>query len=598
MYKTIPARNEIPKEKQWNISDIFACKADWETARKELLSALEQTKAYQGKLHDPAILLDCLTLSDEIDIKLGKAFAYARLQQDTDTAHTEYQEMVSSLLPVLDDASAAAAFIEPELLSLPEKELQSMPDALPGLKKYAFTFEKLQHKRKHILSAEQEAFLASTGEIRQAAQNTYTTMTNADLKFPDTLSESGTLEPLSESRYPKFSRSRNRNVREDAFHKLFSSYLSFRNTFASLYSSSVKSSQFISKARNYASMQEAALDANNIPTSVYDITIETTHAHLDLLQRYMNLKKRLLELDELHMYDLYVSVVPKLQKTFPYEEGLQLIRAALAPLGENYLHDMFQGIGHGWIDPCENKGKRSGAYSWGVYGVHPFILTSYNEQYDAVSTVAHELGHSMHSFYSMQKQEFVNSDYTIFCAEVASITNENLLLEYMLKNASTKEERLYFINQYLEQIRTTVYRQVLFAEFEKATHQMVEEGSVLTADALEKLWLTLNRQYYGSDIVLDDELKAEWSRIPHFYRPFYVYQYATGYAAAMTLSQRLLTQGETARKAYLDYLASGGSDYSIRLLQKAGVDMTTNLPLTVTFQKFAACLDELEALTK
>ncbi len=598
MNEEIPARSDVPRDKQWNISDIYASKSVWESDCKKLPAMLEQLKTFQGKLTTPRTLLNCLTLADEIDIKLSAVFAYARLQQDTDTACTEYQEMTASLLPMIDKATAAASFIEPELLSLPEKTLASLPNTLPELKKYAFTLEKLQHKRKHILSAKQESFLANTGELRQTAQNAYTTMTNADLKFPDTLSEDGTLEPLSESRYPKFSRSENRKVRKDAFHKLFSTYLNFHNTFASLYSASIKGSQFICKARKYASMLEAALDANNIPLSVYDTTIETTHLHLPLLHRYMKLKKRLLKLDELHMYDLYVPVVPKLQKTFPYADGLKLIRAALSPLGENYLQDMFQGISHGWIDPCENKGKRSGAYSWNVYGVHPFILTSYNEQYEAISTVAHELGHSMHSFYSMQKQEYSNAKYTIFCAEVASTTNENLLLEYMLKNASTKEERLYFINQYLEQIRTTVYRQVSFAEFEKETHAMVENGKALTADALEKLWLTLTQQYYGSDVIIDDELKAEWSRIPHFYRPFYVYQYATGYAAAMTLSHKLLTQGTKAQQAYLTYLTSGGSDYSIKLLQNAGVDMTTAEPLTITFQKFADCLDELEHLLK
>ena len=598
MYKTIPARNEIPKEKQWDVSDIFACKADWETARKELPSVLEQAKAYQGKLHDPAILLDCLTLADKIRIEICKVYNYARLQEDTDTTNTEYQEMTASVNPLLDQVEEKLSFISPELLSMSAKELQALPDALPGLKKYAFFLEKLQLAKKHILSAEQEAFLASTGEICQTSENAYMTMTNADLKFPDTLSENGTLEPLSQSRYPKLCRSKNRKVREDAYHKFFSTYLGFHNTFASLYSSSIKSSQFICKARHYDSMQEAALEPNNIPLSVYDITVKTTHAHLPLLQRYMELKKRLLKLDELHVYDLSVSAVPELQRTFPYEEGLKLIRAALAPLGENYLQDMSYGISHKWIDFCENKGKRSGAYSCDIYDVHPFILTSYNDLYDAVSAVAHELGHAMHSFYSSQKQDFINSIYAIFCAEVASTTNENLLLEYMLKNASTKEEHLYFINQYLEQIRTTVYRQVLFAEFEEITHKRIEEGKPLTADALEKIYLNLNQQYYGSSVVLDDEIKAEWSYIPHFYWPFYVYQYATGYAAAVTLSQRLLTQGEPARKAYLDYLASGCSDYPINLLKKAGVDMTTNVPLTVTFQKFAACLDELEALTK
>ena len=598
MPKTIPTRDDVSAIYKWNITDLYATKADWTAARDALPQKFAALTAFQGTLHSAESLLACLTLSDAIDQQLSAVYAYARLQQDTDTANTDYQAMTASVLPLLDDAARAASFLEPELLALPETFLQNLPDTLPGLKPYAFFLKKMLRKKKHILTAAQESFLASTGELRQTAQNTYTTMTNADLKFPDTPTEDGTLEPLAESRYPRFSHSQNRTVRKTAFHNLFSTYLGFRNTFAALYSASVKSSQFISKARKYDSMIAAALDANHIPLSVYETTIDTTHAHLHLLHRYMKLKKRLLALDELHMYDLYVPIVPKLQRAFPYKDGLQLIRKALAPLGDTYQKDMFHGIENGWIDLYENKGKRSGAYSWGIYGVHPFILTSYNDEYDAVSTLIHELGHSMHSFYSSQKQAFVNADYTIFCAEVASTTNENLLLEYMLEHASAQAEKLYFLNQYLEQIRTTVYRQVLFAEFEKITHAMLERGEALTADALETLWLELNRTYYGPDVFLDDELRAEWSRIPHFYRPFYVYQYATGYAAAMTLSQKLRTGGEPARQAYLTYLSSGGSEDSIPLLQKAGVDMTTSEPLTITFQKFAACLDTLEALTK
>lgn len=519
------------------------------------------------------------------------------MMADTDTANQEHQADAASVMPLLDKVGAATAFIEPELLALPEDTLKSLPDALPGLAKYRFRLQELLRMKAHILTPEQEAFLARTGELRSAPRDTYTVMVNADLKFPDTLGEDGKLTPLSESRYMNFLRSADQNVRKDAFTKLFSTYRSFRNTFASLYSASVKSSQFTASMRHYATMREAALDANNIPLAVYDSAIEATHAALPALHRYMEVKKRLLKLEAVHMYDLYVPVVKKPETSYSYEQAKGILKEALAPLGSTYEHDLFQGLESGWVDRCENQGKRSGAYSWGVYGVHPFVLMSWNDTYESVSTLAHEMGHSMHSWYSSQKQDFVNSEYTIFCAEVASTTNENLLLEYMLQHAKG-EERLYYLNLYLEQIRTTVFRQMLFTEFELMTHAAVEKGEVLTADKLESIWMQLNRTYYGENVILDPELAAEWSRIPHFYRPFYVYQYATGYAAAMTLSHNLRTKGTPAQDAYLSYLASGGSDYSIPLLQRAGVDMTTPAPFQITFQKFTDCLNELDQLTR
>ena len=591
----LPRREEIPETAQWHLADIYATRADWLAARGSITAQLEKIAQFKGKLAEPQHLLDCLTKTDTMEITLSAVFAYARMMADTDTANQEYQADAASCLPLLDQASAACAFIEPELLALPEDTLRTLADQLPGLEKYRFRFANLLRSKEHVLTAQQEAFLARTGEIRATARNTYTVMTNADLKFPDTLSEDGRLTALSESRYMQFIRSQNRQVRADAFQKLFRTYLSFRNTFASLYSSSVKASHFISTMRRYPSMLAAALDGGNIPASVYEQTIKVTHEFLPELHRYMKLKKKLLNVDALHIYDLYVPVVEKPKTAYTFEQARLLLKNALAPLGEKYLSDLFAGLDGGWVDRLENEGKRSGAYSWGVYGVHPFILMSWHDTYDAVSTLAHELGHSMHSYYSSRHQDYANSEYTIFCAEVASTTNENLLLEYMLAHAG-ETERLYYLNLYLEQIRTTVFRQVLFAEFEKITHEAAENSEALTADKLEGIWMDLNRQYYGDDVVLDDELRAEWSRIPHFYRPFYVYQYATGYAAAMTLSQKVRTGGEDARRAYLDFLASGGNGYSIKLLQNAGVDMTSREPFAITFQKFRSCLDQLEKI--
>lgn len=595
--KTIPARKDCPTTEKWHLSDIYATREDWQAARDSISGQLDDIQSFRGTLKDPQQLLNCLTKQDEMEITLSSVFAWARMMADTDTGNQQYQADAASVMPLLDQTGAATAFIEPELLALPEETLKSLPDALPGLAKYRFRLQELLRMKAHILTPEQEAFLARTGELRSAPRNTYTVMANADLKFPDTLSEDGRLTPLSESRYMNFLRSEKREVRQDAFTKLFQTYHAFRNTFTSLYSASVKSSQFTASMRHYETMRAAALDVSNIPLSVYDSAIEATHAALPALHRYMAVKKRLLKLDKVHMYDLYVPVIEKPAAAYTYEQATAILKEALAPLGSTYEHDLFQGLESGWVDRCENQGKRSGAYSWGVYGVHPFVLMSWNDTYESMSTLAHEMGHSMHSWYSSQEQDFVNSEYTIFCAEVASTTNENLLLEYMLQHAKGRD-RLYYLNLYLEQIRTTVFRQMLFAEFELLTHAAVEKGEALTADKLESIWMKLNRTYYGEDVVLDTELAAEWSRIPHFYRPFYVYQYATGYAAAMTLSHNLRTKGEPAQKAYLHYLASGGSDYSITLLQRAGVDMTTPEPFQITFQKFTDCLNELETLTE
>jgi oligoendopeptidase F len=425
--------------------------------------------------------------------------------------------------------------------------------------------------------------------------NIFTIFTNADLKFPETINESGQKTPLTEGRYNQLIRSTNREVRHDAFKNLFNTYSSFRNTLATTYSANVNSTMFQAKTRKYQSTLEAALDNNNIPASVYTNVIDTIHKNFAQMHRYVALKKKVLQLDHIHMYDLYTPIVPELKTVFPYEDGLSLVIDSLQPLGQTYIKDLLNGVNNGWIDIYENQGKRNGAYSWGVYGLHPFVLLNYDDSYNAVSTLAHELGHAMHSFYSSQKQDYINSEYTIFCAEVASTTNENLLLDHMLHIVKEPEKRIYFINQYLEQVRTTVYRQSLFAEFEKITHAKAESGEALTADALETIWTALNTAYYGNDIIIDPELKIEWARIPHFYRPFYVYQYATGYAAATTLAEQLQTEGPIAQKRYLQYLQSGGSDYSINLLRQAGVNMTTSKPLEITLEKFSKRLDELEA---
>ncbi|MGL5269622.1 MAG: oligoendopeptidase F [Selenomonadaceae bacterium] len=590
------SRSEVDPAHKWQLKDIFPDDQAFEAEFSALQQLLSEFDTYKGKLREPASLLACLTLRDTANRKAGSLFAYARMHRDVDTADSSYQALTARTTTLLSKVATAQAFIDPELLALDAAVLRQTIKADPAFAPYDFVISDLLRQKSHVLSPAEEELLAQAGEICQSPANIFTIMTNADLKFPQTSTDSGEKVQLTEGRYNNLIRSTNRLVRKEAFHNLFTTYAAFRNTFAAAYSSQVQSTLFRAKARKYSSSQEAALDSGNIPLSVYDHLITGIRSQLPLLHRYTALKKRILGLDEMHMYDLYVPLAAKLKRSFSYEEGLSLVTAALHPLGSDYKEGLLTAQKNSWIDIYENKGKRSGAYSWGVYGVHPFVLLNYDNRYESVSTLAHELGHAMHSHYSNQAQPYATASYTIFCAEVASTTNENLLLDYMLATVSDPAERLYFLNQYLEQVRTTVYRQTMFAEFEKTVHSMVQDGLALTADALESIWLDLNRAYYGEDILVDDALKIEWARIPHFYRPFYVYQYATGYAAATALAEQLSHGDTMAQKSYLAYLASGGSDYSLPLLQRAGVDMTSPTPLATTLEKFAARLAEFELL--
>lgn len=591
----LPSRDEIAQESKWNLSDIYGDEAAYEADCAALKELLPQIERYRGKLGQIGVLVECLKLRDAISIKCETLFAYARMSRDTDAQNAAYQKRTSEAESLLAAAQAAASFIEPELLAADRDALAAAFATEEALQPYRFYFEDLLRQSAHVLSPQEEALLAKLGEALQAPSNLYTILTNADLKFPLTRDENGEKIELSEGRYSALIQSGDRKVRKAAFKKLFGTYAAYRNTFAAAYNSLVKNTTLRAEIRQYPSSLAAALDRSNIPLDVYTHLIETVHAHLAPLHRYIELKRKTLDVNRLHMYDLYAPLGKRIRIQVPYAEGVELVHQALKPLGERYASDLERAIKSGWIDVYESRGKRTGAYSWGVYGVHPFVLLNYDGRYGAVSTLAHELGHAMHSYYSNAAQPYVNASYTIFCAEVASTVNENLLLDYMLETETNPHKRLYYLNQYLEQVRTTVYRQTLFAEFELRAHALVEDGQALTADALEALWLELNRKYYGETLVLDEEIRAEWSRIPHFYRPFYVYQYATGYSAATALAQALQTEGDAARERYLRYLQSGGSAYSVKLLQDAGVDMTSPAPVEVTLQKFARRLAAFES---
>ena len=593
----VPDRSEIPEENKWHLKDIYASDELWQQDFDTLRSNFGAIEQFKGKLaNSPQELLACLKARDEIGITGGKLYAFARMHRDENTAEAKYQAMTGKVESLLAEAGATTAFIEPEILAISDAELARFRKQEQGLTEYSFYFDNLTRQRHHVLSPAEEAILSRVSEVTQASENTFNMLAHADIEFPKTMDENGQSVQLSEGRYSLFIRSNNRDVRQQAFTKLFGTYNKYRNTFASTLSGNVKSNLFYAKTRKYNSPLEAALKGDNVPTAVYDNLIKTVHNNLAPLHRYVALKKKALKLDEIHMYDLYTPLVSDVKLTMPYEEGLKAVRTSLQPLGAEYEDILDKGLTSGWIDVYENKGKQTGAYSWGNYGTHPFVLLNYNNRYDAVSTLAHEMGHAIHSYYSQKYQPYPTSSYTTFSAEVASTTNEILLLEHMLKTTTDKKIKLYLINQYLEQVRGTIYRQTMFAEFEKLLYEAAQQNESITADMLDKLWHELNLKYYGPDIILDQEIDVEWARIPHFYMDFYVYQYVTGYSAATTLAGKILNEGQPAQEKYLEFLKSGGSDYSLTLLKNAGVDMSSPKPIEITLAKFSSMLDEIEKL--
>lgn len=593
----VPDRKEIPNQYKWHLEDIYASNELWQKDFEQLKISLLPIEKFSGKLaHSPQDLLACLKARDEIGILSGKLYAFARMHRDENTADGKYQGMTSQVESVLSEAGAVTAFIEPEILAIPDTTLSKFRQQEQGLSEYNFYFDNLSRQKEHVLSPAEEAILSRVSEVTQSSENTFNMLAHADMEFPQTMDENGQLVHLSEGRYSLFIRSSNREVRQQAFTHLFATYNKYRNTFASTLSGNVKKNLFYAKTRHYQSTLESSLKGDNVPTEVYDNLITTVHNNLTPLHRYVALKKKALSLDEIHMYDLYTPLVGDVKFPVPYEEGLKLVRNGLDPLGTEYADVLDKGLTSGWIDVYENKGKQTGAYSWGNYGTHPFVLLNYNDRYDSVSTLAHEMGHAIHSYYSQKHQPYPTSSYTTFCAEVASTTNEILLLEHMLKITTDKKIKLYLINQYLEQVRGTVYRQTMFAEFEKIIYEKAEENIPLTADMLDELWHELNLKYYGTEIIIDKDIDIEWARIPHFYMDFYVYQYVTGYSAATTLAEKILQEGTPAQERYLRFLKSGGSDYSITLLKQAGVDMSSPKPIEITLNKFSAMLDEMEKL--
>ncbi len=598
MQHKIPERKDTDPRFRWHIEDYFRTDADWEAAFGALEAALPEMQAFCGHLADSAdSLLACLQKNETLSLSLDHIYTYANMRLHEDSANAFYQGMASRAEQLMIRYSAAVSFLTPEILSIPEEKLAAFrQEKATDFAVYAHFFDSLLRQKPHTLSAQEEHLLAKTAELGGAPQHIFTMLNDADIQFPPVKNADGGEMELTKGRYVTFLESPDRNVREQAFRNLYAVYLSQKNTLAATYAASVKSDAFFASARSYGSSIEMALADDNIPLSVYDSLIETVHQYLPLLHRYVSIRRKELGVEELHMYDLYVPLVADADVKIPYEQAKETVKKALAVMGEDYAAALEHGMESGWIDVYENKGKRGGAYSWGSYGVHPFVLLNHNDTINSMFTLAHEMGHALHSFFTWKKQPYLYADHKIFVAEVASTCNEALLMEYLLENTEDRSMRKYLINYFLEQFRGTLFRQTMFAEFEKITHAMVEAGEPLTWEGMNRIYRELNLKYFGENIVVDEEIDIEWARIPHFYNAFYVYQYATGYSAAIALSRRILQKGQPAINDYLDFLSKGSSEYSIDLLKGAGVDLSTPAPIENAMQLFKELLDEFEQL--
>ncbi|MDU6340793.1 MAG: oligoendopeptidase F [Clostridium sp.] len=592
--KAIKKRDEIQEIDKWNINEVYSSDEAWEKDYKELQEEAPKLKWFEGKLKSGEVLIEYLELNEEISRKAEKIYIYAHLKSDEDTSNPKYQSMRNKIDAYMAEYATYSAYLVPELLSLPDGFIEEEIKRLDGLKPYEFLLINIIKEKPHVLSKEEEELLAAASDCLDAPSAIHNIMTNADMKFGKIKDEDGHEVELTEGNYSSFIKSKDRSVREAAFKDLFGHYKDFENTLATTLSSSIKAFNFSARVRKYNSALEAALKPEDIPLEVYKNAIKTINDNIESLHRYVRVKKKLLGLDEMHMYDLYVPVIEIDKEHVEFDKGVEMAIEGLNPLGEEYLDIFKGGIEGGWIDKYINKGKRGGAYSWGGYDTKPFVLLNYNYDLNDVSTLVHEMGHSIHSYYSRKEQSYYYAGYSIFCAEVASTTNEALLIHHLINKETDEKKKLYLINQELEQIRTTVFRQIMFAEFELYTHESFEKGMPLTAEDYNAKWHELNKKYFGEDIVVDSEIDVEWSRIPHFYNDFYVYQYATGYAAASAFAKAILDKEPNAIEKYTGFLKSGGSNYPIEILKKAGVDMTTSKPLEATIERFNELLDMLE----
>ena len=595
---TIPSRADADPRYTWNLADIFPTDEDWQAAYAAAQRSPEKLRSYEGKLSDAKTLLEFLRYSDELSVVLDRLGNYAQRKADEDTRSAAYQEMSALFLNLAIETSRAAAFSTPEILSIPDETLEGFFREEPALSQYRLLIDRVLRQRSHVLSPEGEALLAAAGQLGQSPDDIFSYLNDADMRFADVLDSEGVTHAVTHGSFSALLQSPDRTLRRAAFESLYSVYGQFRNTSAALLSAQMKQLQFFADARRYGSALEASLDENEVPAEIYHSLITAVRDGFPAMHRYVSLRKRLLGLDELHFYDLYTPIVAGQDIQVGYDEAWETALEALAPLGKDYLSLLREGRENRWIDVYENQGKRSGAYSASVYGVHPYVLLNYTGKLDDMFTLVHEMGHSLHSCLSNRTQPVTYAHYVIFVAEVASTCNEALLMRHLLSKTTDPERRAYLINHFLEQFRTTLYRQTLFAEFELWCSEQIRTGQALTAESLSARYAELCREYYGEEIVLDEQIALEWARIPHFYYDFYVYQYATGFSAAVALSERILREGEPAVRDYLAFLSGGSSKDPVSLLRGAGVDMSSPEPVRSALRQFSDLVDELEQLTK
>lgn len=592
----IPERSEQNSKYTWAIEDIYADDSLWRADLEKLKAMPERLIAFKGKLSESGnTLLEFLTLSDEISVLCDSLGNYAQRKSDEDTANSVYQAMTGQLTNVFVKINSVLSFATPELVSVSDVRMEELYTEAPGIELYRTHLDRIRKQRDHILSDAEEKILALSGEMAQSPENIYSMFSDADLKFPDATDKDGVKHQVTHGSYIPLVQSKDRTLRKSAFESMYYTYDNFKNTCAATLSAQVKALNFYAKARKYNSTLEAALSDTDVPTEVYYNLIKAVHENMHYMYDYVKLRKKIMGLEELHMYDLYTPVVPDFDMKITFEQAKEIVFKALEPMGKEYLAILKEGFENRWIDVYENQGKTSGAYSAGAR-VHPYVLLNHKDTLNCMFTLAHEMGHAIHSYLSNKNQPVIYSNYVIFVAEVASTCNEALLMQYLLKNTEDKREKAYLINYFLEQFRTTLYRQTMFAEFELKINEQIAKGETLTADSLNKLYHSLNELYFGNDIVIDSEIDLEWARIPHFYYDYYVYQYATGYSAAIALSQRILSEGETAVKDYINFLSGGCSKDPISLLKGAGVDMTTSKPVSDALKLFGELISEMEQL--
>ena len=589
----VKERSEIQQQYKWDLTSLFESDEKWEEKLASLKGQQQVALSYQGKLDNAQTIYQYLKWDYSITSDLSDLFCYASLRHSEDTRDSNATSMYSRIYSLYVEISSASAFARPEILSLQDDKLKAIIED-DQLKDYRFMLEDLYREKKHTLSAKEEIVISSFGESFAAASEISESLRDSDLSFDDIVDDEGKKYPLSESSYIHYQMSDDRTLRKSAFESYYKTYKQHIHTFASAYRAQVKTAVTEARLRGYGSSREMSLSKNNIPLSVYDNLIESVHRHLNLMYRYLAIRKKLLSVDELHYYDVYAPLSKGSNKQYTYKQAQQMVLEAVSPLGKEYQKKVQQAFDEKWVDVYPNVGKSNGAYSSGTYHSNPYIMMNFNGSLDSVSTLAHEMGHSLHTYLTNSHQPVQYSDYSLFVAEVASTVNENLLIDQLLQNCNDPRERLALLNEYLEGFKGTVYRQTMFAEFEMKAHQMAQQGQSLDCDSLSEVYENLIKLYFGDELVIDPEVKYEWARIPHFFNPFYVYVYATGYTSAVAIKEGILKQGQSAVDRYLQFLSMGSSDYPLNELKHAGVDLTSSESIDRAFEKLEEILDDAE----